>query len=73
MPELISETLRKAIQASGITPYELAKRANVSPQSITRFLKGERSLSLEVIDKVCHVLGLELESRNGGGLGGGDG
>lgn len=59
-PEAVSEALRKAISGSGLTPYAIAKSAGMSPQIITRFLRGERGLSLVVIDRLCRVLGLEL-------------
>ncbi|MGP0066941.1 MAG: helix-turn-helix domain-containing protein [Isosphaeraceae bacterium] len=62
-PEAISESLRKAIAESGLTPYHVAKRARVSPQIITRFLRGERGLSLVVIDRLGQALGLELRRR----------
>jgi len=62
-PEAVSESLRRAISQSGLTPYEIARRAGTSPQVITRFLRGERGLSLVVIDRLCVVLGLELRKR----------
>ena len=61
-PELISESLKKAIGESGLTSYEVAKRAGVSPQIITRFMRGERGLSLVVVDRIG--LALRLELRN---------
>lgn len=62
-PEAISESLRKAIAESGLTPYQIAKRSRVSPQSITRFLRGERGLSLVVLDRLGKSLGLELRRK----------
>jgi transcriptional regulator with XRE-family HTH domain len=62
-PDAISESLKKAIVGSGLTSYEVAKRASTSPQIITRFLRGERGLSLVVIDRICLALGLELRKR----------
>ncbi len=62
-PEAISESLRKAISESGLKPYQVAKRARVSPQIITRFLRGERGLSLVVIDRLGQALDLELRRK----------
>lgn len=59
-PEAVSESLKRAISESGLTPYEIAKRAGTSPQTVTRFLRAERGLSLVVIDRICLALGLEL-------------
>ena len=58
-PELISESLKKAIGESGLTRYEVAKRAGVSPQIITRFMRGQRGLSLVVVDRIGQALHLE--------------
>lgn len=55
-----SKTLRKAIQDSGLSLYRIAKDAGIGYASLHRFMNGERSVSLEVFDKLCTCLGLEL-------------
>lgn len=57
---MISHTLRSLIRDNGMSPYELAKRANISPQLITRFLSGERGLTLATLDRIAPVLGIAL-------------
>jgi transcriptional regulator with XRE-family HTH domain len=58
--KLLSEQLRAAIQASGLTAYRLAKEAGTMPDVITRFLNGDRGLRLATVDKLARVLQLEL-------------
>jgi len=56
----VSDQLRQAIQQSDLTIYALAKLTGISSQQISRFAKGERSLTLEVFDKLAATLGLQL-------------
>jgi transcriptional regulator with XRE-family HTH domain len=49
---------KRAIQQA-----ELARQTGLSEGQISRFLKGERGLSLESIDKLLDVLGLEIVIR----------
>lgn len=60
MPELIAEQLKKAIVASGLSLYSLAKQAETTPEQIGRFLKGERDMRMETASRIAAVLGLEL-------------
>jgi DNA-binding phage protein len=55
--------LKHAISASGKTMYRLAKDADVTVDSLYRFMKGQRSITLEAAEKVCEVLNLELTPR----------
>jgi transcriptional regulator with XRE-family HTH domain len=64
---MVAEQLRVAVQeaiwAGGIEQAELARRAEMSEAMVSRFLRGERFLSPEAIDKVLDVLGLEIAIR----------
>ncbi|HEX5269793.1 MAG TPA: helix-turn-helix transcriptional regulator [Gemmataceae bacterium] len=55
--------IREAIQGSGKTLVELSASTHVSPSQLSRFLRGERDLTLTSAARVCEVLGLELVSR----------
>jgi transcriptional regulator with XRE-family HTH domain len=57
--------IREAIRASGLTISELARRSGVSHPQISRFVHGERTLTLPAAARVCAVLGLELTRREG--------
>ena len=60
IPDSVSEALKRAIQTSDLTVYEIAKRAKVSQIIISRFLSGERDIRMATADKLSRVLGLKL-------------
>ncbi len=57
--ESLSTQLRRIIAAEG-SSYELALRAGVSRSVLTRFLKGERGLTTETLDRLASVLRLRV-------------
>lgn len=59
----IVDALRKAIRESGLTHYRIAKDAGISPDQLDRFIRRERSLTIDTAAKVADVLGLELTKR----------
>ena len=61
---LVSEALRQAIRDSGFSLYRVAKGAGVGYSSLHRFMSGERAVSLDVFDRLCASLGLELRPAN---------
>jgi plasmid maintenance system antidote protein VapI len=56
----VSHVLRKAIKESGRTAYATAKKAGVSVDAAQRFIKDERGLTLETVDKLAGSLELTL-------------
>ena len=58
----VSEQLRKAMERSGMTRYEIAKQAGIEQSSLSRFFSGDRGLSQDAIDAICKLLGLRLVS-----------
>ncbi len=64
---MIAEELRVRIQEAiwdrGIQQAEMARRTGLSEAQVSRFLKGERGLSLESIDRLLDVLELEIVIR----------
>ncbi len=63
----LSDTLRDAIQSSGMTAYALANQAGLSQSVLSRFTSGERDISLSTAGKLAAVLGLELRRIRRGG------
>jgi transcriptional regulator with XRE-family HTH domain len=67
MAEPFDEQLRVIVQEAlwrgDIQQAELARRAEMSQAMVSRFLRGERFLSPEAIDKILDVLGLEVVIR----------
>ena len=62
----MTETIRKAIEDSGLTLYQIAADTGVQRASLIRFCRGDQSLRLDVADKLAEYFGLELNSTIGG-------
>jgi plasmid maintenance system antidote protein VapI len=60
---LLSDVLRRAIRESGLTFQALAEAARVERGSVSRFVRGERSLRLDMADRLAEYLGLELRPK----------
>lgn len=56
----MSDTLRRTIRDSGLTIYRVAKDTGVSQASLLRFMRGERSLRLDIADGLAEFFGLRL-------------
>ncbi len=59
----LSTAIRRALSESGLSTYEIAAKAEITPPAIYRFMTGERGLSQEALDKVCRVVELEISIR----------
>jgi hypothetical protein len=57
----ICRRLKKAIADSGLTCYSIAKDAGVAPSVVYRWVKGQRSISLETADRLAGSLRLRPE------------
>jgi transcriptional regulator with XRE-family HTH domain len=55
----LSDQLRAAIELSGLSRYRISKEIGLDQSAMSRFMNGERGLSMEVLDR----LGLLLELR----------
>jgi transcriptional regulator with XRE-family HTH domain len=66
-PAVLARTIAAAIRAKGTSAYPVGKASGVSPSIISRFLSGERGLTLRTAEKLAKVLGLTLESHAGAG------
>lgn len=60
----ISRGLREIIKNRGLTAYATAKKAGVSVDAVQRFIKDQRGLSLETVDRIADFLDLELCDDN---------
>ena len=52
--------LRRTMERSGLPVMELARRSGVDHASLSRFLRGDRSLSLGTASRLFDVLGLRV-------------
>jgi len=61
----ITEVIRKAIVDSGLPLQQIADRTGVERASLSRFVRGERSLRLDMADRLATYFELELKpTRN---------
>jgi plasmid maintenance system antidote protein VapI len=60
-PAPITDLLRQTIIASKIPLLTLEQETGVQRASIGRFIRGERSLRLDVADKLAAYFGLALQ------------
>ncbi|MHC4067695.1 MAG: helix-turn-helix domain-containing protein [Planctomycetota bacterium] len=58
-----SDVLRRAIADSGLTLTRLAELTGVDEGRLSRFVRGERTLTMPAADALCEVLGLQLVPR----------
>jgi plasmid maintenance system antidote protein VapI len=56
----LEEQLRDALVQTGLSMNELARRSGVSQPILSRFVRGDRSLTLPVAARLCSMLGLRL-------------
>jgi transcriptional regulator with XRE-family HTH domain len=56
----LSGQLRRAITGCGRSLNQLAAASGVHRAQLSRFLRGERTLTLTVAAKLCNCLGLRL-------------
>ncbi|MCH8153377.1 MAG: helix-turn-helix transcriptional regulator [Planctomycetes bacterium] len=62
----VSEQLKRAIGTCGCSRYRIWKETGVSQAALSRFMSGERSLTLDTVDILADFLGLELVSKRKG-------
>lgn len=57
--------MRAAIRESELTRYQIWKRSGVSQSVLCRFVNGRSGLSLDAVNRLAEVLGLELAVTDG--------
>jgi DNA transposition AAA+ family ATPase len=63
MSELFRDQLKRSIEASEMTRYAIAFKAQVDNAALSKFMSGKRGLSLDAVDRLVDVLDLELQPR----------
>jgi plasmid maintenance system antidote protein VapI len=56
----LSQQLRDAIDASGMSRYRICKEIGLAESTMSRFMAGRRGLALTTVDRLGEVLGLRL-------------
>ena len=56
----LAESIRAALQASGLTRYQLSQQTGIAQAVLGRFAAGQRDITLSTAAKLLPALGLEL-------------
>jgi transcriptional regulator with XRE-family HTH domain len=56
----ISDQLRMAIDASGLTRYRIAQETGISEATLSKFYLGQRGLSMKALDTLGECLQLTI-------------
>jgi hypothetical protein len=61
----LSNQVRAAVEASGRSRYSICKEIGLAQSNLSRFMSGEKGLSMDALDRLGILLGLELRRRRG--------
>ncbi len=59
-PKTISQQLRNAIDASGMSRYRICKEIGLPESTMSHFMAGECGLALTTVDRLGVLLGLSI-------------
>ena len=59
----ITDVLRQAILDSGLAYIELERQTGVMRDSISRFVRGQQSLRLDMADKLVAYFGIQIRRK----------
>jgi plasmid maintenance system antidote protein VapI len=62
-PKSVTGVLKQSILQSGRSLSELGRATGVATAILSRFVRGQRGITNETVDKLCRELGLELVQR----------
>ena len=60
--EKVSEQLRRIIRDCGVSCYAIAKATRIDESQLSRFMNGERGLSMNGLDRLGEYLGLTIDA-----------
>jgi transcriptional regulator with XRE-family HTH domain len=55
-----SDQIRRAIDDSGMTRYAICKQLDFSESVMSKFMSGKCNLSMETLDRLADLLGLNV-------------
>jgi transcriptional regulator with XRE-family HTH domain len=59
-PDKLSDQVRQAIGASGLSRYRICRSIGLDQSTMSRFMAGKGGLSLETLDALWELLGLRV-------------
>jgi transcriptional regulator with XRE-family HTH domain len=57
---LVADQLRQAIDASGLTRYQIAKETGIDESALAKFYNGRRGLSMNALNALGELLQLRV-------------
>ena len=60
----LSDELRQAVEQSGLSRYSIWQQVGIDQGTMSKFMAGDRGLSIESIDKLADLLGLHICSAD---------
>jgi transcriptional regulator with XRE-family HTH domain len=58
----LSDQIRRAVDASGLTRYRICKQLGIAESTLSRFMSGQGGLSMEYLDRLAELLDLRIET-----------
>ena len=52
----LSDEIRRAVDASGLSRYAICKQLGILQSSLSRFMSGERGLTMKCLDRLAALL-----------------
>jgi plasmid maintenance system antidote protein VapI len=62
-PKRLSDQIRDAVDASGVSRYAICKAIGFDQGAMSRFMAGKGGLSTEMLDRLAELLGLNVAMR----------
>ena len=56
----LSDEIRHAVIASGMSRYSISKALGIAESTMSRFVNGKGGLSMEYVDRLSELLGLHI-------------
>lgn len=62
----LEKQIKDAIRQSGLTGGQICKQSGINKAALSRFMNGERSITLDSAEKLCELFNLELTAKKSG-------
>lgn len=60
---MIEETLKKCIEKSGLSRYQISISTGVEQSALSRFMSGERTINLQTAEKLMKFFDLQVTKK----------
>ncbi len=56
----MSDQVRQAIKQCGLTRYAISKQTSLTEGALSRFMSGQRDMTLRTLETIAQVIGVRL-------------